>query len=148
MVFTYSVFANNGVMRGRPSSLDLGGEYRSLDPISILEIRDFRGNLFFQQKNVENIQVMAPQQAYQITNILSDNPARSILYGMDNTLVLDRPAAAKTGTAGDPGRNEARRDYWTVGYTPNLVTGVWVGNSDNTPMPLSLIHICRCRRAI
>ena len=49
-------------------------------------------------------------------------------------MLLDRPAAAKTGTAGDPGRSDVRRDFWTVGYTPSLVTGVWVGNADNEPM--------------
>jgi membrane peptidoglycan carboxypeptidase len=43
-------------------------------------------------------------------------------------LELSRPAAAKTGTTND------YRDAWTVGYTPDLVTGVWVGNSDNSPM--------------
>ena len=48
--------------------------------------------------------------------------------------MLDRPAAAKTGTAGDPGLNDVRRDYWTLGYTPQLVVGVWVGNADNEPM--------------
>ena len=134
MAFTYSVFANNGVMRGRPTTLDLGPGLRPLDPIAIREIRDFRGNLLFRQEEAETVQVIPAPQAYQITNILSDNQARSILYGLNSTLVLDRPVAAKTGTAGDPGRNDLRRDFWTMGYTPNLVTGVWVGNADNSPM--------------
>jgi membrane peptidoglycan carboxypeptidase len=50
------------------------------------------------------------------------------VFGRDNFLQLSRPAAAKTGTTDD------YRDAWTVGYTPELVTGVWVGNADNTPM--------------
>ncbi|MEE9277986.1 MAG: transglycosylase domain-containing protein [Dehalococcoidia bacterium] len=134
MVFAYSVFANNGLMRGKRSTLDLPPGYRELDPISILEIRDSRGRLLFQQEGAEEARVIPAPQAFQITDILSDNQARAILYGLNSNLVLDRPVAAKTGTAGEPGRNDVRRDYWTMGYTPDLVTGVWVGNADNTPM--------------
>ena len=134
LAYAYSVFANNGVMHGKRTILDLPLGYRELDPISILEIRDSKGRLLFRQDGVEARQVIPAPQAYQITDILSDNQARSILYGLQSTLVLDRPAAAKTGTAGDPNRNDVRRDFWTVGYTPDLVTGVWVGNADNSPM--------------
>ncbi len=135
MTYAYSAFASNGVMRGQRTVLDLPPDYRPLDPVAIREIRDSRGRLLYRQPAPEATRVLPAPQAYQITHILSDNPARAILYGLDSTLVLDRPAAAKTGTAGDPDRNDVRRDYWTVGYTPDLVTGVWVGNADNTPMP-------------
>ena len=134
MVFAYSAFANTGLVHGQRSVLDLPPGYRELDPISILEIRDSRGRLLFKQGQAEERRVLPAAQAYQITHILSDNQARSILYGLNSNLVLDRPVAAKTGTAGDPGRNDVRRDFWTVGYTPDLVTGVWVGNADNSPM--------------
>lgn len=66
--------------------------------------------------------------AYLITDILSDNNARLPAFGPGNVLEIGRPAAVKTGTTSD------WRDNWTVGYTPELVTGVWVGNADNTPM--------------
>ena len=67
--------------------------------------------------------------AFLITDILSDNEARSAAFGPSSVLTLgDRPVAAKTGTTND------YRDNWTMGYTPQLVTGVWVGNSDNSPM--------------
>jgi membrane peptidoglycan carboxypeptidase len=59
---------------------------------------------------------------------LSDHEARIPTFGADNSLELSRPAAAKTGTTDD------YRDAWTIGYTPDLVTGVWVGNADGTPM--------------
>ncbi|MCB0199032.1 MAG: PBP1A family penicillin-binding protein [Anaerolineae bacterium] len=68
------------------------------------------------------------QHAYLLTHILKDNEARSPTFGANSSLVLDRPAAVKTGTTNDV------RDIWTIGYTPQLVTGVWVGNADGTPM--------------
>src|SRR5262249_40392085 len=78
-------------------------------------------------------QVLGPkseQIAYLITNILSDNVARQYMFGPDNVMQMpdNRPVAAKTGTS-----NEFR-DSWALGYTPEVTIGVWVGNSDNTPM--------------
>jgi 1A family penicillin-binding protein len=72
--------------------------------------------------------VLNERVAYLITDILSDDDARAPSFGRGSVLRLDRPAAVKTGTTTD------WRDNWTVGYTPDLVTGVWVGNADNTPM--------------
>jgi membrane peptidoglycan carboxypeptidase len=76
--------------------------------------------------------VLAAAAAYEMTNILSDDAARCTPqvceFGRGSPLKLDRPAAAKTGTTND------WTDNWTVGYTPQLVTGVWVGNADRTPM--------------
>ena len=134
LVFAYSVFANQGLMRGQHTMLDLPFGNRALDPVAVREIHDINGNLLYRLDEPVVRRVLPVQQAFQITDILSDNQARSTLYGLNSTLVLDRPAAAKTGTAGEPGRNDVRRDYWTVGYTPQLVTGVWVGNADNEPM--------------
>lgn len=67
--------------------------------------------------------------AQRITNILSDNAARAMVFGTGSPLQLGtRPVAAKTGTT------QGFRDGWTVGFTPSLVAGVWVGNNDNSPM--------------
>ena len=72
---------------------------------------------------------MNPVDAFLITDILSDNQARTPVFGASSVLQLaDRPAAVKTGTTND------FRDNLTIGYTPQLVTGVWVGNADNSPM--------------
>jgi membrane carboxypeptidase/penicillin-binding protein PbpC len=60
--------------------------------------------------------------------MLSDNPARCAAFGCPNVLELDRPAAVKTGTTND------YKDNWTIGYTPQVVAGVWIGNTDNSPM--------------
>jgi penicillin-binding protein 1C len=74
------------------------------------------------------IQAVSTATAFQITDILSDNTARTPAFGANSLLHLTLPAAAKTGTTTD------FRDNWTVGYTRHLVVGVWTGNSDGTPM--------------
>ncbi len=104
------------------------GGYR-VDPAMILEVRDRDGNVLYEWKpTVQSTPILNPRVAFLITDILSDNAARIPAFGAGSVLNLGRPAAAKTGTTTD------FRDNWTVGYTPNLVTGVWVGNADNTPM--------------
>lgn len=72
--------------------------------------------------------VLDERVAFLISDILSDAYARAPAFGLYNPLRLTRPAAAKTGTTTD------FRDNWTIGYTPQLVTGVWVGNASNEPM--------------
>ena len=134
MTYAYAAISQNGVMRGQPTLRDLPSGYRSLDPVAVLEVRDARDEVVYRYTEPEQRAVARPAQSYLITDILSDNNARSLLYGLQSNLVLDRPAAAKTGTAGDPGQNDVRIDYWTIGYTPQLTVGVWVGNADNEPM--------------
>ncbi len=73
-------------------------------------------------------QVVDARHAYQITSILSDVSARAPGFGTAGALKLSRPAAVKTGTTND------WRDNWTIGYTPDFVVGVWVGNSNNSEM--------------
>lgn len=73
--------------------------------------------------------VLATQIARQVNSVLSDNAARALTFGAGSSLQLgSRPAAAKTGTT------QEFRDGWTVGYTPSLATGIWVGNNNNHPM--------------
>jgi 1A family penicillin-binding protein len=72
--------------------------------------------------------VLDERVAYLITDILSDPTARVPTFGEISALNLTRPAAVKTGTTTD------FRDNWAVGYTPEFVVGVWVGNADNEPM--------------
>lgn len=95
----------------------------------VLRVTDWTGEVIEDFTESPGRQVLDPQIAYQITSILSDNEARSFIFGKKNKLILpDRPVAAKTGTT------SAFRDAWTVGYTPSIAAGVWVGNNDNTPM--------------
>jgi hypothetical protein len=76
----------------------------------------------------EPAQAVSPAAAFQVTDILSDNTARTPMFGATSPLKLSQPAAAKTGTTDD------YRDNWTAGYTRYLVTGVWAGNTDGRPM--------------
>ncbi|OGO04937.1 MAG: hypothetical protein A2Y73_06870 [Chloroflexi bacterium RBG_13_56_8] len=103
------------------------GGYR-VEPHAILRIEDQEGNVIAEAGEPERSPVMDPRHAYLLTHILSDNEARTRAFGPDSALRLSFPAAAKTGTT------DNYRDSWTMGYTPHLVTGVWVGNSDNSPM--------------
>jgi penicillin-binding protein 1C len=109
----YSVFANGG---------------KRVPPVAILKIVDFQGNTIDEYKAPEGEQVIRPEHAFLISSILSDNDARSWMFGSNSLLNLPFQVAAKTGTTND------FRDNWTLGYTPDLVTGVWVGNADYTPM--------------
>jgi 1A family penicillin-binding protein len=113
MVGAYAVFANNGVR---------------VPPVSILKITDFQGNVVYEYSPPPGERVLRTEHAYLISSILSDNEARSWMFGNNSPLNLSFPVAAKTGTTND------FRDNWTLGYTPDLVTGVWVGNADYTPM--------------
>lgn len=73
--------------------------------------------------------VMYPETAFQITSILSDNRSRTPVFGARSPLAFpDLTVAAKTGTTQD------YRDAWTIGYSPSLAVGVWVGNHDNMPL--------------
>lgn len=113
MTSAYGVFANDGVRTPYTA---------------ILEIDDNNGNVLEQYSPKSN-QVLDPEIARKITDILSDNVARTPLYGANSGLYFPgRDVAAKTGTTND------YRDAWVIGYTPNLVVGTWAGNNDNTPM--------------
>jgi penicillin-binding protein 1C len=110
----YSVFANSG---------------RKVPPVAILRIVDFEGNIVYEyQPPQQPEQVIRAEHAFLMSSILSDNETRAWMFGRNSLLNLPFQVAAKTGTTND------FRDNWTLGYTPDLVTGVWVGNADYTPM--------------
>ena len=127
----FSVFANGGRMYGAPVPDDqLRAGYRELAPAAILRVEDRNGAVRYEYNQPESRDILSSQLAYLMNSILSDRRARWAGMGMNNALELanDRPAAAKTGTTND------FRDAWTIGYTPQLTVGVWVGNSDNSEM--------------
>lgn len=97
---------------------------------TILKITDSRGNVIFdaQQNQLPAVNAIDPRIAYIITDILDDDQARVAAMGVNNPLELPFPAAVKTGTTND------FRDNWTIGYTPGVVVGIWMGNSDGRPM--------------
>ena len=113
----YAAFANGG-QRVTPFGIE------RIETLDGETIADFG----FSIADSSNPKSLDPRVAYLISDILSDNIARIPSFGEQSALEIGRPAAAKTGTTSD------WRDNWTVGYTPDLATGVWVGNADNAPM--------------
>lgn len=106
-------------------------EGKKIPIVAILKVEDSKGNVLeeWKEENIYPEEVISTQVSRQINSILSDNEARSFIFGANSALYLgERPAAAKTGTTND------WRDGWTIGYTPQLACGVWVGNNDNTRM--------------
>lgn len=114
----YSTFANGG--------------YR-VDPVSILKIQDVEGNIVEEYTpSKDRQQVLDPQVAYLINDVLTDKEARPAGMWRDNLTLPDQLSGAKTGTSNKPGADHKSilpSDVWTVGYVRNLVTAVWVGNT-------------------
>ena len=123
----YGVFANGGVR---------------VPPHTIEAVSDTQGHVLY-HVDVAGQRVISPQVAYLMTNVLSDNQARTYEFGACSSLYLytntqtqcyrGKPgtvysSAVKTGTS----QNFA--DNWTIGYTADYVMGVWAGNNDNSPM--------------
>jgi 1A family penicillin-binding protein len=110
----FSVFATGGIKK---------------ETLSILEIKDFKGKTIFKAKPKKEKRVFSEEVSFLISHILSDNNARIEVFGPNSFLKIPgKTAAVKTGTSDD------KRDNWAVGFTKSIVTGVWVGNNDNSPM--------------
>lgn len=115
MTGSYTVFANEGMY---------------VQPMAILEVTDINGNIidtFVEEQEGER--VLEENAARMVNSVLSDNVARSPLFGAQSFLYFgERDVAGKTGTTND------NRDAWLIGYTPDVAVGVWTGNNDNSPM--------------
>ena len=114
----YSIFPNGGNL---------------IEPVAITRIEarsdtNHDYEVIYERPPIDRKQVIAPEHAFLITSILSDNEARTPMFGANSVLNLPFPAAAKTGTTND------FRDNWTLGFTVNDMVGVWVGNPNNEPM--------------
>jgi membrane peptidoglycan carboxypeptidase len=113
--------------RCRPRELQSG--YRTLDPVSYLQVRDSDGNTLKKYEQPQAERIFSTEVAYLMQDIMSDDVARAPAFGANTALTLpDRKVAAKTGTT------NGFKDNWTMGYTPQLTVGVWVGNTDNESM--------------
>ncbi len=132
MAEAYGVFANEGISKKLET---------------ILEIKDKHKNVLFQYKDpnlvydihkplkypkfllIKGKRVLSSATTFLISHILLDNNARSMEFGSNSALVIKGKAVSvKTGTTNN------KRDNWTIGYTPNFLVAVWVGNNDNSPM--------------
>lgn len=113
MTSAYSVFANYGIKNSATG---------------ILSVEDGSGNILEKYENSPQ-QIIKPNTTHILSSILSDNVARTPTFGANSVLrIPGREVAVKTGTTND------NKDAWTIGYTPSVTVGVWVGNNDNKPM--------------
>ncbi|MDB5203996.1 MAG: putative penicillin-binding protein [Candidatus Taylorbacteria bacterium] len=109
----YSVFSDNGMKH---------------QTTGILKITDQTGKVL-EQYTDNSEQVLEPDTTHLISDVLSDNVARTPIFGAASSLYFpDRQVAAKTGTTNN------YRDAWVIGYTPQITVGAWSGNNDNTPI--------------
>jgi len=110
----------------------LANQGKKVDLQPILEITDYKGKVLerYQTPELKPLnQVLNPGVSYLLNNILSDNQARTPAFGPNSLLSIpNQEVAVKTGTTND------KKDNWTIGYTSDLLTAVWVGNNDNSPM--------------
>lgn len=112
MTSAYGVFANEGLRN---------------PPTGIMRVED--GGDILEEYEQKETRVLDAQIARTITDILSDNVARTPLYGANSPLYFaNHDVAAKTGTTND------NRDAWVLGYSPAIVAGAWAGNNIPTPM--------------
>jgi penicillin-binding protein 1C len=110
----YGVFATGGIRH---------------DLMAIRKVTDAKNKILFNYNTDNGKRVISNDITYLISNILSDNEARQPVFGPKSWLLVSgKTVAVKTGTTDD------KRDNWTIGYTPSVVVGVWVGNNDNSPM--------------
>jgi 1A family penicillin-binding protein len=132
LTYAYQAFATNGQQVGASlTEAERQPGYSELEPVVVLKVTEANGKVLYQFTPGgagTTRAVVDPSLTYLITNILSDDEARAPTFGRNSPLKLARPSAAKTGTTDD------FHDSWIVGYTPDLITGVWVGNSDGRPM--------------
>ena len=113
MTYAYGVFANKGVRA---------------EPRSILRIEDNQGNII-EESQVKEERVLDENVSNMISDVISDNVARTPLWGSNNLLHFpNRDVAGKSGSTNN------FRDAWIMGYAPNIAVGAWCGNNDNSPM--------------
>lgn len=111
MTNAYAAFANGG---------------NQYEPTTIQQINNKYGEVMYRH-NARAKRVQSEQASYLISNILSDNTARAPTFG-SSLNISGRKVAVKTGST------DNNHDAWTIGYTPSLAVGVWVGNNENEPM--------------
>lgn len=114
MAKVFGTLANNGT---------------KVDLLPITQVSDYTGRILERNVSRRFPDAVKPEAAWILSNILSDNNARTAAFGPSSLLVIPgKTVSVKTGTSND------KRDNWTIGYTPSYVTTMWVGNNNNAPM--------------
>lgn len=107
----------------------LANKGKRMESVSILKVTNNKGEVLYEYKKKEGKKVLSEEIAFIISHILLDKSARAMTFGTSSWLdVKGKTVSVKTGTT------DEKRDNWTIGYSPSVVVGVWVGNSDNSPM--------------
>ncbi len=120
----YATIANQGNLTGQvlPNpNLSQSPSLLNLTPSALLKVTEQDGKTWLDWSEAKTKPVLSPPLAYLITHVLSDETARWKSLGHPNPLEINRPAAVKIG------RTQDGRDTWTIGYTPDLTIGVWLG---------------------
>jgi len=136
----YSVLANQGILRGASTNAtDRSTRLRQIDPISILKVTDNRGQVRYDADSRRNeARVVPAAETYMISSILSDPSAQCLVFGCGGISVRGGQAGVKTGTsepftADSPNAGKIG-ETWAFAFSPDLVVGIWAGNSDNSPV--------------
>jgi membrane peptidoglycan carboxypeptidase len=140
-VSAYGILANQGVLAGQSGSADVyDNEPEGLQPASILKVIGADGKVWLDWTKAQTRSIISPQFAYLATHVLSDEIIRWESLGHPNALEIGRPTAVKVGTTKNGNAS------WVVGYIPQLVIGVWMGQdgeeSDHltSDMPSGIWH--------
>jgi penicillin-binding protein 1C len=128
MIGAYASLARGGIYLAPRAVLSNSSGAGSAGGDGVNEPTSQRVNEGAGKSVLEPRRVLSQRTAFWITDILSDNEARSFVFGRGGSLEFPFPVAAKTGTS------QAYRDNWTLGYTREVTVGVWVGNFDGAPM--------------
>ena len=125
LAYSYGVVANNGVMVGQPRPAN---DDRLFDPVTILRIEASDGTVLYEHQPAQR-EILSTDLAYLLRDMLADRSARCATLGCPNLLELpnNRPAAVKAG------ETASGSDLWTIGTTPELLVGVWLGNINGQP---------------
>jgi membrane peptidoglycan carboxypeptidase len=134
ITYAYSVLATEGLMRGQETLVAPEPGTRQLEPIALLRVTDHDGELLYQFTEPAARRVVPSNFTYLVTSIISDGDNQCIIFGCGALGLPGRPSAQKTGTSEPFENSNAIGDTWAMGYTPELVAGVWAGNADNSPM--------------
>ena len=135
LTFAYSTLAGEGMQRGQQPLVPHAPGERSIDPVTIRKVTDPTGKTVYEFKQPVERRVLPANLAWLTTSVISNPENTCIIFGCGALELPDRrPTGHKTGTSEPYENSTAIGDTWAFGYTPDLVAGVWAGNSDNLPM--------------
>jgi len=130
--YAYSLFANYGKMAGvsEPSETP---DQDYVSPVSILSVQDAAGRWVYAAETQVQA-VLSSQLAYLMADVLGDEAARRPEYGQFGVLDIGRPAGVQTGIS------YQNQENWAIGFTPAMVVGVWVGNSEGELQDINALN--------